>query len=160
MKLVPAVGGNSENFCRLWSGAAAAYRLLDNERCGWRQIIATHKSLHSSAWLIGKKGVTLAARAERRARVVRQKVRLRRVALRPGDAPTVPAGEIEAGASKKPVYWRLLSNRGPAVVEQAKGLIEWYCASRGNREVLEHVEVAGEPVRNRAGIGTVHGALN
>ena len=97
---------------------------------------------------IGEIEFTLAARAGRKARVVRQELRLKRVTLHPGEAfgaiemTCLVASEIDAPASEKPVCWRLLTNRHAATVEEAQELIEWYRA-RWEIEMFFHVLKTG-----------------
>ena len=97
---------------------------------------------------IGEIEFTLAARAGRKARVVRQQLRLKRVTLHPGEAfgaiemTCLVASEIGAPASEKPVCWRLLTNRHATTLEDAQELIEWYRA-RWEIEMFFHVLKTG-----------------
>jgi len=97
---------------------------------------------------IGEMVFTLAARAGRRARVVRQELRLKRVTLHPGDGKgavemtCLVASEVSAPAGEKPVCWRLLTNREATTAEQARELIEWYRA-RWEIEMFFHVLKTG-----------------
>ena len=69
----------------------------------------------------------------RKARSVKQEVRLERVKLNDGaqgelEVTCVVAAEIGAPAGVKPVVWRLLTNREASTLEQACELIDWYRA--------------------------------
>lgn len=69
----------------------------------------------------------------RKARVVKQEVRLQRVNLKDGaqgelEVTCIVATEIEAPSGVKPVVWRLLTNRQASTLEQACELIDWYRA--------------------------------
>ena len=69
----------------------------------------------------------------RKARAVKQEVRVERVTLKDGakgqvQVTCVVAAEIDAPAGVKPVLWRLLTNRQASTLEQACALIDWYRA--------------------------------
>jgi IS4 transposase len=69
----------------------------------------------------------------RKARKVRQEIRLKRVTLSDGQAGTVEvtcliASEIDVAVGAKPVIWRLLTNRVATTLDEAVELIDWYRA--------------------------------
>ena len=85
---------------------------------------------------LGEIEFTLGARVRRRARVVRQALRLKRVTMGHGamgaiEMTCLVASEVGAPAGDKPVCWRLLTNRLALTLEQARELIEWYGARAG-----------------------------
>ena len=93
--------------------------------------------------VLGTIAFTLGARAGRKARVVRQELRLKRVVLDHGATGAIEmtclvASEVGAPAGEKPVCWRLLTNRQATALEQARELIEWYRA-RWDIEMFFHV---------------------
>lgn len=97
--------------------------------------------------LLGRIEFTLGARAGRRARVVRQELRIKRVTLsheRTGviEMTCLVASEVGAPAGDKPVCWRLLTNRLATTLEQAQELIQWYRA-RWEIEMFFHVLKTG-----------------
>jgi Transposase Tn5 dimerisation domain len=82
---------------------------------------------------LGQIEFTLGARAGRRARVVRQELRIKRVTVDHGPTGVIEmtclvASEVGAPACEKPVCWRLLTNRCATTLEQAQELIQWYRA--------------------------------
>ena len=96
---------------------------------------------------LGEIEFTLGARAGRRARVVRQELRLKRVTVGHGamgaiEMTCLMASEVGAPAGDKPVCWRLLTNRHALTLEQARELIEWYRA-RWEIEMFFHVLKTG-----------------
>ena len=114
-------------------------RLPDGARL-WDEVQASE--------VLGQIEFTLGARAGRRARVVRQELRLKRVRLDHDDDTNaiemtcLVASEVGAPAGEKPVCWRLLSNREATTPEQARELIEWYRA-RWEIEMFFHVLKTG-----------------
>lgn len=65
----------------------------------------------------------------RKARVVRQEVRLQRVALKGGiQVSCLIASEVDAPKGARPVVWRLLTNRPAHSLQEACQLIDWYRA--------------------------------
>ena len=82
--------------------------------------------------VLGEIGFRLPAKKGQPARDVRQKISVRRCVLKSAkgqeiEVTAVWAQEIDAPAEiKKPLDWRLLSNRGAATLEAATELIEWY----------------------------------
>jgi hypothetical protein len=104
--------------------------------------------VHSSE-LLGRIEFTLGARIGRRARVVRQELRIKRVTVVDHEDPTgviemtcLVASEVGAPAGQKPVCWRLLTNRCATTLEQAQELIQWYRA-RWEIEMFFHVLKTG-----------------
>ena len=101
-----------------------------------------------SSQVLGEIEFTMGARAGRRARVVRQELRLKRVRLdhdddsRAIEMSCLVASEVGAPAGDKPVCWRLLTNRAVTTPEQAHELIEWYRA-RWEIEMFFHVLKTG-----------------
>ena len=101
-----------------------------------------------SSQVLGEIEFTMGARAGRRARVVRQELRLKRVRLdhdddsRAIEMSCLVASEVGAPAGDKPVCWRLLTNRAVTTLEQAHELIEWYRA-RWEIEMFFHVLKTG-----------------
>jgi hypothetical protein len=97
---------------------------------------------------VGHIEFTLGARAGRRARVVRQELRIKRVTVDDHDATGViemtclVASEVGTPAGQTPVCWRLLTNRCATTVEQAQELIQWYRA-RWEIEMFFHVLKTG-----------------
>jgi len=99
---------------------------------------------------LGEIEFAMAARPGRKARVVKQQLRVRRVVL--GDAgATVPmtcviASEMVAQSGipqgEKPVCWRLLTNREISTLADAAELIDWYRA-RWEVEMFFHVLKTG-----------------
>lgn len=91
---------------------------------------------------------TLGPRAGRKARAVRQQLRLQPVVVGhdPAGAPIeincVLASEVDAPAGEQPVCWRLLTNRAATSLAQASELIDWYRA-RWEIEILFHVLKTG-----------------
>ena len=90
---------------------------------------------------LGEIEFTLGARVGRRARVVRQALRLKRVTVGHG-AMCLMASEVGAPAGAKPVCWRLLTNQHALTLEQARELIEGYRA-RWEIEMFFHVLKTG-----------------
>ena len=87
----------------------------------------------SQAPVLGCVRFELPAGRGRKARSVKQEVRVERVTLKDGakgqvEVTCVVAAEIEAPAGVKPVVWRLLTNRQATTLEQACELIDWYRA--------------------------------
>ena len=83
--------------------------------------------------VLGHVHFELPAGRERKARSVKQEVRVERVKLKDGakgqvEVTCVVAAEIGAPAGVKPVVWRLLTNREATTLEQACELIDWYRA--------------------------------
>jgi len=100
-------------------------RRLPNAALLWDEVQASQP--------LGEIGFTLGARAGRRARAVRQELRMQRVvvahdAAGPIEMTCLVASEVGAPAGDKPVCWRLLTNRHATTLEQARELIEWYRA--------------------------------
>lgn len=96
---------------------------------------------------LGEIEFTMPARAGRKARAVRQEVRLKRVRLGgKGDAELgmtcVIASEIAPPKGAKSVCWRLLTNRPVSDLAEAVQLIEWYRA-RWEVEMFFHVLKTG-----------------
>ena len=96
--------------------------------------------------VLGEIEFTLAARAGRKARVVRQQLRLARIELGRGSRTLwmtcLVATEIGAPAGEKPLCWRLLTNREVTSLAQAVELIDWYRA-RWEIEMFFHVLKTG-----------------
>ena len=114
-------------------------RRLPNGALLWDEV-------HASVPL-GEIEFTMGARAGRRARVVRQELRLKRVAVDHDATGAIEmtclvASEIGAPVGEKPVCWRLLTNRHAPTLEQARELIEWYRA-RWEIEMFFHVLKTG-----------------
>ena len=83
--------------------------------------------------VLGHVRFDLPAGRGRKARAVKQEVRVERVTLNDGakgqvQVTCVVAAEIDAPAGVKPVLWRLLTNRQASTLEQACALIDWYRA--------------------------------
>ncbi len=83
--------------------------------------------------VLGHVRFDLPAGRGRKARAVKQEVRVERVTLKDGangqvQVTCVVAAEINAPAGVKPVLWRLLTNRQASTLEQACELIDWYRA--------------------------------
>ena len=83
--------------------------------------------------VLGHVRFELPAGRGRKARSVKQEVRVERVKVKNGakdplEVTCVVASEIEAPAGVKPVVWRLLTNREASTLEQACELIDWYRA--------------------------------
>ena len=83
--------------------------------------------------VLGHVRFDLPAGRGRKARAVKQEVRVERVTLKDGangqvQVTCVVAAEIDAPAGVKPVLWRLLTNRQASTLEQACALIDWYRA--------------------------------
>ncbi len=83
--------------------------------------------------VLGHVRFDLPAGRGRKARAVKQEVRVERVTLKDGangqvQVTCVVAAEINAPAGVKPVLWRLLTNRQASTLEQACALIDWYRA--------------------------------
>ena len=96
---------------------------------------------------VGEIEFTMGARAGRRARAVRQELRIRRVTIDQGHAGAIEmnclvASEVGAPEGEKPVCWRLLTNRCAVTLEQVRELIEWYRA-RWEIEMFFHVLKTG-----------------
>ena len=96
---------------------------------------------------LGEIEFTVGARAGRRARVVRQELRLKRVVVDRDATGAIEmtclmASEVGAPSGNKPVCWRLLTNRQALTLEQARELIEWYRA-RWEIEMFFHVLKTG-----------------
>lgn len=96
---------------------------------------------------LGQIEFTMAARPGRKARVVKQQLRLKRVRLgAKGDAGVamtcVVASEIAPPTGHKPVCWRLLTNREINGLAEAVTLIDWYRA-RWEVEIFFHVLKTG-----------------
>ena len=97
---------------------------------------------------LGEIEFTIGPRGGRKARAVRQQLRLKRVCVghdqagAPIEMTCVLASEIDAPAGEKPVCWRLLTNRAATTLEQARELIDWYRA-RWEIEILFHVLKTG-----------------
>lgn len=117
-------------------------RRLPNKALLWDQVQASEP--------LGRIEFTLGARsgrAGRRARLVRQELRLQRVILRhdaAGDlgVSCLIASEVGAPAGQKPVCWRLLTNRQATTLQEARELIDWYRA-RWEIEMFFHVLKTG-----------------
>lgn len=114
---------------------------------------------------LGEIAFTLGARAGRRARVVRQELRLKRVTVGHGamgaiEMTCLMASEVGAPAGEKPVCWRLLTNRHAITLAQARELIEWYRA-RWEIEMFFHVLKTGCRVEalQLASLGKIERAL-
>ena len=91
----------------------------------WDQVMAGAPLGHIRFEMPGGRG--------RKARVVEQEVRARRVMLpdRQGgelEATCLIASEVNAPAGAKPVVWRLLTNRTASTLPAAVELINWYRA--------------------------------
>lgn len=87
----------------------------------------------SQAPVLGCVRFELPAGRGRKARSVKQEVRVERVKLKDGakgemEVTCVVAAEIGAPAGLKPVVWRLLTNRQATTLAQACELIDWYRA--------------------------------
>ena len=83
--------------------------------------------------VLGHVRFDLPAGRGRKARAVKQEVRVERVTLNDGakgqvQVTCVVAAEIDAPAGVKPVLWRLLTNRQASTLEQACALNDWYRA--------------------------------
>lgn len=97
---------------------------------------------------LGEIEFTLGPRAGRKARTVRQQLRVQRVVVghdaagAPIEMSCVLASEVDAPAGDKPVCWRLLTNRVATTLAQARELIDWYRA-RWEIEILFHVLKTG-----------------
>lgn len=92
---------------------------------------------------LGEIEFTMGARPGRKARVVKQQLRVKRMRLAcDGDAGVtmtcVIASEIAAPVGAEPVCWRLLTNREISSLAEAVELIEWYRA-RWEVEIFFHV---------------------
>ncbi|PTT77216.1 IS4 family transposase [Pelomonas sp. HMWF004] len=114
-------------------------RRLPNAALLWDEVQASQP--------LGEIGFTLGARAGRRARAVRQELRVQRVvvdhdAAGPIEMTCLVASEVGAPTGDKPVCWRLLTNRPVTTLEQARELIEWYRA-RWEIEMFFHVLKTG-----------------
>ena len=96
--------------------------------------------------VLGDIEFTLAARPGRKARVVRQQLRLARVEIGRGShtlwMTCLIASEVAAPAGEKPLCWRLLTNREVTSLAQAIELIDWYRA-RWEIEMFFHVFKTG-----------------
>ena len=82
---------------------------------------------------LGRVRFDLPAGRGRKARVVEQEVRARRVAIadRAGghvEVTCLIASEVDAPAGAKPVVWRLLTNRVATSLAEAVELVDWYRA--------------------------------
>lgn len=87
----------------------------------------------SQAPVLGCVRFEMPAGRGRKARSVKQEVRVQRVKLNDGakgelEVTCVVAAEIAAPAGVKPVVWRLLTNRQASTLAQACELIDWYRA--------------------------------
>jgi hypothetical protein len=92
---------------------------------------------------VGEIEFTIGARAGRRARVVRQELRIQRLTVDQGHAGAIEmsclvASEVGAPTGEEPVVWRLLTNRCATTLAQVRELIEWYRA-RWEIEMFFHV---------------------
>ena len=82
---------------------------------------------------VGEIEFTMGACGGRRARVVRQELRIKRVVIDHDQTGAIEmiclvASESARLRANKPVCWRLLTNRCATTLEQARELIEWYRA--------------------------------
>ena len=114
-------------------------RRLPNKALLWEEVQATEP--------LGRIEFTLRARAGRKARVVRQELRLKRVCLRHDahadiEMTCLVASEVGAPGDEKPVCWRLLTNRTATTLQEARELIDWYRA-RWEIEMFFHVLKTG-----------------
>jgi hypothetical protein len=97
----------------------------------------------SSGEALGEISFSLPARANRKARVVRQRLWARVVDLPHGKnrtirATCVVAKEFDPPAGSSPVEWRLLTNRSATTLAAVAQLIDWYRA-RWEIEMLFHI---------------------
>lgn len=100
-------------------------RVLPEGKRLWAQLDACE--------VLGEIEFTLGRRGTRKARMVRQQLRLERINLSRDVAQALwmtclVASEIGAPAGEKPVCWRLLTNRDATTLADATELIEWYRA--------------------------------